>query len=417
MEKIPYSNLVHPHAAIAFSNLMQYLQLALVDANAGLVASIHKRATEEVDFIAITQSNMTENDMLDGQFGYGMAGFDGEENVLHPAEEDGTYAYFKGQDVRLIDKTLNEEQQEHFDAEGYEILDMKNLMEIDHKLLQVFDTYRVQNEVISFEVSGSFFKDYLQVLSEVKPLDEWADTGLLHFQPLQFHNPELNEYLCFVQLYRNGEYVAYIPTLKDGKVEHVEYEVDMEKSRKESNEMPEDEHFEYFEEGIPMVGSIIYKQEVNEKNELVTYETVVLKRPHQRGMRVVVQDLGPSGLRLPLLDKHFRPVTVNASDIAHISPRSARTYPFVGKPGKVSNAIPFTIGVDDLQRLALLFDENDIVKIEYLNVVERDDILPVKFEVYDEFKTMGNDNRRHFVRKVAHIAAVLPLVNGKVIVQ
>lgn len=417
MEKIPYSQLIDPHAAIAFSNLMPYLQLALVDANVGLVASIHKRATEEVDFIALTQTNMSENDMLDGQFGYGMAGFDGEENVLHPAEEDGSYAYLKGQDVRLIDKTLNEQQQEHFDEEGYEILDMKNILEIDHNLALEFDTYRAQNDVIQFEVSGSFFKDYLQVLSDVKPLDDWADTGLLHFQPLQLHNPEINEYLCFVHLYQNGEYVAFIPTIKNGKIEHIEYDVDMERSRKESNEMPEDEHFENFEEGIPMVGSIIYKQELNAKNELETFETILLKRPHQRGLRVVAQDLGPSGLRLPLLDKHYRPVTVNASDAAHISPRTARTYPFVGKPGKVVNAIPFTIGVDDLQRLALLFDENDIVKIEYLNIVERDDILPVKFEVLDEFKTMGHDNRRHFIRKVAHVAAILPLVNGKVIVQ
>lgn len=416
MEKIPMSALIDSQLDIARTNYKEELRYALVDADAGIVASLYKRSTEEVDFIGISMSNRTENDLPD--FNYGLVGFSEEDGMkeLLQAQENGENAYLRGKDVRLVGRELTEEERPNFEEEGYEIFDINTFMQQDAGVDNIFDDYRRSGDTKTFTVDGGAFERFIHQLNNERKVKDWANIGLIHMQPLWSHNPLHNEFMC--RLHFDGAlYTAEVPVVREGKLVPIAYDVDILKSRQHSLEIPEENDFEDFPNGIPMICSLIKSEELDENNQLVVREVAILKRPFQRGLRMSAQNVGTSGIRLPVLEKHYRPVTVTAAKAHHISLDHIATFPFTTKQNEVTNALPFTIGYDDLLRLSKLFMEGDVVRVTYLSVLERQGILPVKFEMYREYSEKDAAGNPYFDRKVAMVASVMPLVNGKVIVQ
>lgn len=426
MTQLTVSNLLDAHVRISLTNNMDYLRGALVDADNGAIASIYKRGTEEVDFMAMTRTNVAEND-LNG-FGYGIATINDEgEAALFAAEEDGTNAYLKGKDRRLIDRDIPEELEHRFGKDGYEIIDMQTVAEFVEK--NRMDYLATPEKTRSFTILAENLHLFLEKITEpakkkgMKHHDmaHWVNCGLIHMQPFVAHNPSRNEWVCLLVKpdMDTDYYVAKVPVIRNGQNTFEEYEVDMTRSRQESDELPTDEDLLDHPNGVPMYGTSHKVSVTNDRGVLEAKEYFTVQRPFERGVRIAAQDLGPSGMRLPLLPQNNRPVSVTANSKIGIEMQWVDMIPFApSKKPNVVDAYPFTIGVDDLVRVARLFEPDDMITVTYFNMLDRENgFLPVRFESSKTFDTRDENNHPHYLEKVAMVTAVRPIVNGKVVFE
>lgn len=78
-----YTDLLEAQMKVALTNAKEDLRFVLADAKGGIAGSIYKRSTEEVDFFAMTMSNLAEPD-IEG-FDFGLCGIDEEgDYVFYP---------------------------------------------------------------------------------------------------------------------------------------------------------------------------------------------------------------------------------------------------------------------------------------------------------------------------------------------
>lgn len=413
-----YTQLMYGQMKAAQTNAKEDLRFVLADAKAGIAGSIYKRATEEVDFFSMTMSNLSENDVEN--FEYGLSGLDEEGNyTFFPGEEDGTNTYLRGMDRRLIDREIPEEMQHRFEPQGHEIVDLAALYDFEERVAELFDTN--PKDVKRFKVHGESFHDVIQSLPNRFKMKEWIQRALVHMHPQSYHNKTMNEYVVRVfkpDPYVEGGWIAKIPTIRDGQKVFVEYEVDLEESRRGSEELPTDEQVLEFPDGVPMIGSTREVYDYNYRNEPFVKTVIVLKRGYQRGLRVAIQDIGSSGIRMPAQsEKYYRPTSVTASKEANIKVDDVWTLPFADDKPDVLNAMPFTMQVDDLIRLTHIFDAEDLIEVTYMPTIDAGSTIPIRFESVREFDTRDDEGRKHYIRKIAFVAAVRPVVNGKVVIQ
>lgn len=413
-----FTDLMYGQMKAAQTNAKENLRFVLADAKAGIAGSIYKRATEEVDFFSMTMSNLSENDVEN--FEYGLSGLDDEGNyTFFQGEEDGTNTYLQGMDRRLIDREIPEELQHRFEPQGHEIVDLNALYDFEERVAQLFDTN--PSDVKRFKIHGESFHDVIQTLPNRFKMKEWIQRALVHMHPQSYHNKTMNEYVVRVfkpDPYVEGGWVAKIPTIRDGQKVFMEYEVDLEESRRGSEELPTDEQVLEFPDGVPMIGSTREVYDHNYRGETFVKTVIVLKRGYQRGLRVAVQDIGSSGIRMPAQsEKYYRPTSVTASKEANIKVDDVWTLPFADDKPSVINAMPFTMQVDDLIRLTHIFDAEDLIEVTYMPTIDAGSTIPIRFESLKEFDTRDDEGRKHYIRKIAFVAAVRPVVNGKVVIQ
>ena len=413
-----FSDLMQGQMKVAQTNAKEDLRFVLADAKAGIAGSIYKRATEEVDFFSMTMSNLSVNDIEN--FEYGLSGVDEEGNLTFlPVEEDGTNGYLRGMDRRLIDREIPEELQHRFEPQGHEIVDVAALFDFEERVAKLFDANPY--DVKRFKIHAEPLHDVIQTLPNRFKMKEWIQRALVHMHPQSYHNQKMNEYVVRVfkpDPYVEGGWIAKIPTIENGQKVYIEYEVDLTESRRLSEELPTDEQVLEFPNGVPMIGSTREVYDQNYRGESFVKTVIVLKRPYQRGLRVAVQDIGSSGIRMPAQsEKYYRPTSVTASKEANIKPEDVWTLPFADDKPSVINAMPFTLQVDDRLRLTLLFDPEDLNEESYMPTIDAGSTIPIRFESVREFDTKDENGRKHFIRKIAFVAAVRPVVNGKVVIQ
>lgn len=423
---IPLSYLVDGQMRAALTNMKHELRYVLVDAEAGIAGSIYKRATDEVDFFSLTYSNVAEFDAAPEvveSFKYGIAAVneEGDGLVFHQADEEGNNAYLPGTDRRLLPNEVPEEMLARFDGDGKEILDLPALFELDNKTTEAFEEH--PEDVRQFKVKALGFHQIIQGLDKKYLLKEWVQRGLVHFLPQSHHNLVLDEYAFRVRKpdpYSEGGWTATISTVEEGKrVEYV-YDVELAESRRLSEELPTDADLLGFENGIPMIGVFHEVQELDYRDQPYTKTVVVLRRAYEKGLRVAVQDLGSSGIRMPArLEKYHRPIGVTASKQAHIKYDDTYLIPFddANAPTSSFHGHPFTLQIDDVIRLTKIFAADDVVEVTYVSMLDAPNVMPVRFESIKEYPGKDAEGRPHFVRKVAYVAAVRPLVNGKVVIE
>lgn len=413
-----FTDLMHGQMKAAQTNSKEDLRFCIADAKAGIAGSIYKRATEEVDFFSISMSNMSENN-IEG-FDYGLSGLDenGELQFL-PVEEDGTNGYLKGMDRRLVDREIPEELQDRFEHMGHEIIDVNALFDFEERVAKMYDGD--PHAVKRFKLYAEPLHEVIQNLHPRLHLKEWIQRALVHIHPQSYHNKVMNEYVCRVYKpdpYVEGGWIAKLPTIENGQKVFTEFEVDLTESRRISDELPTDEEVLEFPDGVPMIGATREVYGFDYRKEPYVKTVIVLKRPYQKGLRIAVQDIGPSGIRMPAKsEKYYRPTSVTASKEANIKTSDIWTFPFSEKKPSVINAMPFTIQVDDLLRLTHVFEPEDEIEVTYMPTIDAGTVIPIRFESVRTFGTKDEEGRNHFIRKVAYIAAVRPVVNGKVVIQ
>lgn len=423
---IPFTRLMQGQLEAALTNVRLDLRYCLADADAGIAASIYKRATDEVDFFSLTSSNISENDLED--FGYGLATRDEEGYIVTLAydEETNENGYLRGTDRRLLPQGVPEELEHNFEPQGSEILDVSALLELEGKMSEKFDEQ--PQDVRQFRIRARDLRDVVSDLP-FRPgfsAKDWTQRSLVHFQPQNFHNEETDEYVFLVYKphnYDEGNWKASITYFDEaGDPVDFEYDVDLTASRRGSDELMTDDELLEYPDGVPMFGSLQTVILHNYKDEPYEEEQVVLSRPYEKGVRVAIQDLGSSGMRMPAIsEKYHRTVSVVALKANKIEADCLYLLPFDGDPARGErasrNASPFTLQLDDINRVVTIFDEEDTIEVTYLHTHDPESVIPVRFETVHEFDGKDEQGRRHFLRKVAYVAAVRPAVNGKVVIQ
>lgn len=413
-----FTDLMYGQMKTAQTNAKENLRFCIADAKAGIAGSIYKRATEEVDFFSLTMSNLSENN-IEG-FDYGLSGLDENgELQFFPVEEDGTNGYLQGVDRRLVDREIPEDLKHRFEDQGHEIIDIGSLFDFEERVAKMFDSdpYAVKR----FKIHGEPLHDVMQNLSPRFRLKEWIQRALVHMHPQSYHNKAMNEFVVRVfkpDPYVEGGWIAKLPTIENGEKVFTEFEVDLTESLRGSAELPTDEEILEFPNGVPMIGSTREVYGYNYRDEPYVKTVIVLKRPYQKGLRIAVQDIGPSGIRMPARsEKYYRPTSVTASKEANIKPEDVWTVPFAENKPNVINAMPFTMQVDDLLRITHIFEPEDLIEVTYMPTIDAGAAIPIRFESVRKFDTKDDEGNNHYIRKVAYVAAVRPVVNGKVVIQ
>lgn len=262
--EIKFSDLMDGQLKAALTNVRPDLRFCLADADAGIAASIYKRATDEVDFFSLTSSNASVNDLAHLDFGYGLVTVGEDEDVVvYPVDEETQEnGYLRGTDRRILPRAVPEELEQNFEPQGAEILDVQALLELEEKVADKFKD--AADDVRQFRIRGRGLHHVIGNLP-FRPAfgpKDWAQRSHVHFQPQNFHNQATEEYVFRVHmpdLYKEDDMRAVMKYVSNGEVVEHEYPVDVQTSRRVSDEVPTAQEFRDFEGSIPMIGTFHWK--------------------------------------------------------------------------------------------------------------------------------------------------------------